>query len=84
MVLNRINLLIAGGNEGGKRGRQVPLEEEGEPGAGMVPAAWSCLRGSTFAWLELIFFFQFLILLETGNKATAPRPDCVPQFQAGI
>lgn len=34
MVLNRINLLIAGGNEGGEQGRQVPLEEEGALGAG--------------------------------------------------
>lgn len=83
MVLNRINLLIVGGNEGSKQGRQVPLEEEGELGAGMATTAWPCLRGSTFAWLELIFF-NFLILLETGNKATAPRPDCMPQFQAGI
>lgn len=83
MVLNRINLLIAGGNEGGEQGRQVPLEEEGELGAGTATAAWLCLWDCTFSWLGLIFF-NFLVLLETGNKATAPWLDCVPQFQAGI
>lgn len=39
MVLNGINLLIAGGNEGSESGRQVLLEEEGELGAGMVTAS---------------------------------------------
>lgn len=38
MVLNRINLLIAGGNEGSKRGCQVLLEEEGESRAGTAMA----------------------------------------------
>lgn len=66
MVLNRINLLVAGGNEGGERGRQVPLEEEGESGAGTATTALPCLRGCTFPWLGLIFpVFQSFLKLET-------------------
>lgn len=66
MVLNRINLLVAGGNEGGERGRQVPLEEEAELGAGTATAALPCLRGCTFLWLGLIFpIFQSFLKLET-------------------
>lgn len=33
------------------------------------------------AWVE---FYNFLVLLETGNKLLTPRLDCTPQFQAGI
>lgn len=83
MVLNRINLLIAGGNEGSERGRRVPLEEEGDLGAGTATAAWPCLQGCTFFWLGMIFPV-FLVFFETGSRATAPRLDCAPQFQAGI
>ena len=55
MVLDRINLPVAGGNEGGERGRRVPLEEEAEPGAGTVTAALPCLRGCACSGLGVIF-----------------------------
>lgn len=37
-----------------------------------------------YLFLACVEFYNFLVLLETGNKAPAPRLDCTPQFQAGI
>lgn len=66
MVLNRINLLIAGGNEGSERGRQVLLEGEGEPGAGMATASLALPPGLHLLLLlpALFIFFWFSQKLE--------------------
>lgn len=66
MVLNGINLLIAGGNEGSARGRQVLQEEEGEPGAGMVTPASLALPPGLHLLLLLpgFFFFIFFVFSE--------------------
>lgn len=61
MVLNRINLLVVGGNEGGEWGRQVPLEAEGEPGAGMATARRLALPLGLhlfLAWADFSHFFR--------------------------
>lgn len=84
MVLNRINLLVAGGNEGGKRSRQVPLEEEGEPGAGTATACCLALPPVLHLFLAWADVPDFLVLFETGNKVNAPQLHYTLQFQARI
>lgn len=37
-----------------------------------------------YLFLARVEFYDFLVLLETGNKVPAPRVDCMPQLQAGI
>lgn len=83
MVLNGINLLIAGGNEGSERGRQVLQEEEGEPGAGMVTASLALPPGLHLLLLLPGFFF-FLVLSETGNEGWTARRNSRPVFNIQI
>lgn len=85
MVLNRINLLIAGGNEGSERGRQVLLQEEGEPGAGMVTASLALPPGlHLLLVLPGFFLFFFLVVSETGNEGWTARRNSRPVFNVRI
>lgn len=84
MALNRINLLIAGGNEGSERGWQVLLEEEAELGAGMVPASLALPPGLHLLLLLPGFFAVFLVLSETGNEGWTVHRNSRPVFNIQI